>query len=250
MTKDRLIPGTCYRELTFEGKSELRTWDLTLYASPDLRFLSGELFDTQRDPIEEERAQNETVLKGLTQGAAATRGPDDAVVTIVEFSDFQCPFCRKFAQTLDEALSGGGGKDVRVVFHHMPLSMHSWARMAAQGAGCAQLQSSEAFWSIHDQLFQNQEKLTAENIKEQITEFAKNTKGIDGKAFQQCMDNGMSLGLVLKDMNLAESNKVNATPTLFINGQKMQPAENAAKLREMIAEARKTLQSRAAPAGR
>ena len=69
-------------------------------------------------------------MKGMLQGPIATRGSVDAAVTIVEFSDFQCPFCRKFASILDEVLSSDG-KDVRVVFHHMPLGMHPWARMAA-----------------------------------------------------------------------------------------------------------------------
>src|ERR1039457_5183526 len=178
LKKNTTVRGTCFREITFEGKSAFKTWELTLYASPDARFLSSDLFDTTFDPALEQRAKDEALLKGLTQGPSATRGPANAPVTIVEFSDFQCPFCGKFARILDEALSSEG-KDVRVVFQHMPLSMHPWARMAAEAAGCAQLQSNEAFWSLHDRIFQGQTAITAGNAKEKLAEFASATKGID-----------------------------------------------------------------------
>lgn len=237
LTNDRLIKDSCYRELTFQGKSELSAWKLILYASPDLRFLSDELFDTQRDPVEEERDNNEAVMKGLIQGAIAARGPNDAPVAIVVFSDFQCPFCGNFARMLDEALDGGR-QAVRVVFRHFPLANHSWARAAAEGAACAQLQNSQAFWSLHDQLFRNQASTTPDNIKERLNEFAKTSKELDVNAFQQCVANSMSLGLVLRDMNLAAANQVNGTPTICINGHRVQGVESTARLRELITKAR------------
>jgi protein-disulfide isomerase len=237
LKKETPVNG-CFRELIFEGKSSFKTWELTLYASPDARFLASDLFDTTVDPAQEQRAKDEAFLKGLVQGATATRGPANAPVTMVEFSDFECPFCRNFANVLNEALSTGGD-DVRVVFHHMPLSIHPWARMAAEAAGCAQLQSNEAFWSLHDQIFQEQAAITKENAKEKLAEIAKNSKGVDAAAIDKCLTTGMSVGLVLKDLNVAESYKINATPTVFINGHRIQGVQNAAKLREIIAEARK-----------
>lgn len=238
LKKDTAVGDTCFRELTLEGKSAFKTWQLTLYSSPDARFLSSDLFDTTIDPVLEQRAKDEALMKGLVQGASATRGPSDALVTIVEFSDFQCPFCRNFARTLQETLSEGED-DVRVVFHHMPLSIHPWARAAAEAAGCVQLQSSEAFWSLQDRIFQNQTVITSENAKAKVAQLAISTEGVDAAEFQKCIATGMSIGLVLKDMDLAEANGINATPTLFINGRRVQSVENAAKLHELIAEARK-----------
>jgi len=147
-------------------------------------------------------------------------------------------FVCKFALILDEALSIEA-KDVRVVFHYLPLSMHPWARMAAEAAGCAQLQSNDAFWSLHDRIFENQGAITTENAKKKLAELAKNAKGVSPAAFQKCTDTGMSVGLVMKDMILAESSQINATPTVFINGHRMKGVESAAKLRELIAGARK-----------
>jgi protein-disulfide isomerase len=245
LKKDTTVRGACFRELTFEGKSAFKTWELTLYASPDARFLSSDLFDTTFDPVLEQRAKDEALMKGLVQGVTATRGPANAPVTIVEFSDFECPFCSKFAKILDEALSGE--KDVRVVFHHLPISMHPWARMAAEAAGCAQLQGNEAFWSLHDRIFENQAAITAENAKEKLSELAGSSKGVGTGAFQKCLNAGMSVGLVLKDMNVAESYQVNATPTVFINGHRLKGVDSAAKLREMIAEARKEAAAQPTP---
>ena len=139
--------------------------------------MTDDLFDTTIDPILEQREKDEAVMRGLVRGPSATRGPENAPVTIVVFSDFECPFCRKFAQILTEALSSNED-DVRVVFHHLPLPMHPWARMAAEMAGCAELQSNEAFWSLHDKIFENQTAVTADNAKDKLAGFAKDTKRI------------------------------------------------------------------------
>jgi protein-disulfide isomerase len=232
------VKDTCYRELTFRGMSQVRTWDLTLYLSPDLRFLSSDILDTSIDPAAEQRAKDAALLNGRAPGAPAIRGPDQSPVTIAVFSDFQCPYCRRFAQYLDEVVADGP-EDVRVVFHHLPLGGHPWARAAAEGAGCAQLQSSAAFWAMHDQIFRNQESIAPGNLKDKLGEFARSVQGLDAKAFQQCVDGGLSLGLVLQDINLAAASQVEGTPTLFVNGNRAQPVGSAADLRQLISRARK-----------
>ena len=231
------VGDTCYRELTIQGKTPTRTWELKLFASPDLRFLSSDLLDTTIDPAAEQRRTREALMMGLTDGASAARGPKKATVTIVEFSDFQCPYCRKFASMLDGVLADES-HDLRVVFHHMPLGGHDWARTAAEGAGCAQLQSSEAFWKLHDQIFREQTTITVGNVRAKLVDMAAGIDALDPKAFQKCLDEGLSVGLVLKDVNLAESNQVNGTPTFFINGRRVEGVENASKLRELIVTAR------------
>jgi protein-disulfide isomerase len=235
---EQLDKATCYRQLTFEGKSPFRTWDLTLYLSPDQRFLAPELFDTGIDPIEEERRKNEKLMTDLVSNKGASKGPDNARVTIVEFSDFECPYCRKFADTVKQ-LTPAEMEHIRIVFHHLPLQMHPWARAAAEGAACAQLQNRDAFWSIHDQLFDHQTSIARDNIHRKLLEFAQNAKSLNFQQFQSCLDNQMSLGLVLRDLNLAEANSINGTPTLFINGERIQGVRDAAELRRLITEAEK-----------
>jgi protein-disulfide isomerase len=94
---------------------------------------------------------------------------------------------------------------------------------------------------MHDQIFRSEDILTPENIGDKLDAFAKQTSGMDVRAFQQCMDNGLSVGLVLRDVKLANLNEVNGTPTLFVNGRRVQGAADSAKLREIIAKARNEL---------
>jgi protein-disulfide isomerase len=149
--------------------------------------------------------------------------------------------------TLKEALAEGEA-DVRVVFRHMPLSIHPWARAAAEAAGCAELQSNSAFWSMHDRIFESQGALTAENAHEKLSALARSAKGVDAAAFEKCMAAGMSVGLVLKDMDLAERYQINSTPTVFINGHWVKNVDHSVKLRELIAQARKEATAPAAAA--
>lgn len=90
IVKDKPVKGSCYRELTFEGKSSVKAWQIIMYLSPDGRFLTGELFDTTVDPAEEQRRKAEALMAGLVQNKGASKGPDLAPVTIVEWSE---PFC-------------------------------------------------------------------------------------------------------------------------------------------------------------
>jgi protein-disulfide isomerase len=238
LSKDELFGSTCYRELTLEGKSPAKTWQITMYLSPDQRFLTGELLDTTVDPVAEERRKNEILMAGLVPNKGASKGPDQAAVTIVEFSDFECPFCKKFAQIMQQVLPSEQDK-VRIVFHHMPLPMHPWAHTAAEGAACAQLQSPDAFWAIHDEIFRHQQEITRDNIKQKLAEYARSEKLVDAKSFQMCLENDLSLGLVFRDMNLASANNIDATPTLFINGRRLTGIKDTAQLQRLIAEAKK-----------
>ncbi len=236
--KDEPFGNTGYHELTFQGKTRVRTWQVTLYLSPDERFLTSELFDTTVDPQEAARRKAEALMAGLSENRGSSKGPDGADVTIVEFSDFECPYCKKFTDTLAQVWPKEK-QQLRVVFHHMPLSIHPWARLAAEGAACAQLQNADAFWSMHDQIFDHQQEITADNIKQKLSEYAQNTKSLDRQSFQHCLNNEMSLGLVFRDMNLASTNSVEGTPTLFINGHRVSGVQDAKELMELISQAKR-----------
>ncbi len=238
LIKDQPIDSSCYRELEFQGKNPIKTWQITMYLSPDGRFLSGELFDTTIDPIEEERRKAEILMTGLVANKGSSQGPDSAPVTIVEFSDFECPFCKRFADLLQQ-VPATERNQIRVVFHHLPLSVHAWARTAAEGAACAQLQSADAFWAVHDQIFQHQQEITPDNVKQKLREYAQNAKSLDMKLFQNCLDNEMSLGLVFRDMNLASANNVEGTPTLFVNGHRIAGLKDVKQFEQLIETAQK-----------
>jgi len=108
-----------------------------------------------------------------------SKGPKDAKVTIVEFSDFQCPYCGKGREIIDEVVKTYGDK-VRVVFRDFPLSFHDHAQKAAEASHCAEEQGK--FWQMHDWMFQNQDKLAIEALKEGAKGL-----GLDVSKFDACL---------------------------------------------------------------
>jgi predicted DsbA family dithiol-disulfide isomerase len=141
-----------------------------------------------------------------------SRGAANAPVTIVEFSDFQCPFCGNLFPVLKE-IEKKYADTLRVVYRQFPLtSIHPYAQKAAEAALCAKDQNK--FWEYHDSLFENQNDLTVESLKSR----AANLK-LDTAAFNACLDSGKQNAAIRKD--IADGNKagVTGTPALFINGR-------------------------------
>ena len=149
----------------------------------------------------------------------------NAPVTIVEFSDFQCPFCERFAsQTFDRIKTDyvDTGK-VRFVYRDFPLeAIHNDARKSAEAAQCAHEQ--EKFWEYHDKLFENQDALSFDDLKEYAQD-----AGLDTDKFNDCLDNEKYKDEVQKDLDDGEKYGVTGTPAFFINGKLLsgaQPFEN------------------------
>jgi protein-disulfide isomerase len=140
-------------------------------------------------------------------------GPENATVTLVEFSDFQCPYCAKSAKVTEQLRARYEDK-VRFVFRNFPLPNHPRARPAALAASAAHAQGK--FWQYHDLLFANQGHLENSDL----LAFAK-TAGLDVEKFRVDLDSPDSSGNLLEDQVVAASVAVQATPTLFLNGQRL-----------------------------
>jgi protein-disulfide isomerase len=139
-----------------------------------------------------------------------TRGPSSAPVTIVEFSDFQCPFCGREFPVIEKLMKEYDGK-VRLVFRHFPLDFHPFAEKAAEAAVCAADQGK--FWELHDQMFSNQQKLAVDDLKG----YAKSA-GLDSAKFDKCLDSGEKKPAVEADQKAGSEAGVNGTPAFFVNG--------------------------------
>ncbi|HAA55458.1 MAG TPA: hypothetical protein DCE42_11925, partial [Myxococcales bacterium] len=145
-------------------------------------------------------------------GNAYTKGNPKAKVTIVEFSDFQCPFCSRGARQVGEFIKYY--KDhVRLVFKHFPLSFHKEAHLASQASLAAGAQGK--FWEYHDRLFANQRKLKRPDLERYAQSL-----GLDMQKFKAALDNGTYKGQVDADLKQGGKNGVSGTPTMFINGEK------------------------------
>lgn len=147
-------------------------------------------------------------------GASPVKGAFNAPVTIVEFSDFQCPFCAKLQPTLREVLKAYPDT-VKLVYKNFPLSFHKQAMNAAKAAHAAGEQGK--YWEMHDKIFEKYNNLTEESF----TGFAQEL-GLDMEAFAKDFSSGKYDKLIQEDMQIAARVGVRGTPTLFINGKLQQ----------------------------
>lgn len=164
----------------------------------------------------------------VTVGSAPYAGGEDAKVTIVEFSDFQCPFCAKAAQTVKQ-IKEKYGKKVKVVFKQFPLSFHSQAKKAAVASLCANEQGRDSFWKLHDEFFSNQASLAPEKIKESAKKL-----GLDSTKFDKCLDDNKFIAQVEKDIIQGRDLGVKGTPTFFVNGMIFLDGHDFNKFSEFI----------------
>lgn len=146
----------------------------------------------------------------IDPGKSPVKGPGDAKVTIIEFSDFQCPYCKRGRDTMDAVLKAYP-KDVKVVFKHYPLPFHKEAEPAAKASWAAQQQGK--FWEFHDELFNNQDKLGSGFY----LETAKKLK-LDEKKFKADMESAEAAKQVKLDADTGSKNGIQGTPGFFVNG--------------------------------
>ena len=155
------------------------------------------------------------------------RGPADAPVTIVEFSDFECPYCSRLAPVLDE-VKRQYGDTVRVVYRHYPLTViHPNAWKAAEASLCADEQGR--FWELHDLMFAEQGVLAAADLKAKAERL-----DLDAEAFGECLDSGRHYEAVLADVRAGDAAGVSGTPAMFVNGRFVGGVVPFAALAELI----------------
>ncbi|HVO42393.1 MAG TPA: DsbA family protein [Aggregatilineales bacterium] len=155
-------------------------------------------------------------------------GPADAKVTVVEFSDFQCPYCELFYQQTYPLLKKNYGDKIRFVFRNFPLPTHQNAMPAALAAECANEQGK--FWDYHDVLFSNQNDLTRDGF----LRYADQVGIADKTKFTQCYDSQKYLSKIQTDMNAGEGYFVAGTPTFYINGVFVEGAQPYSVMQEVI----------------
>jgi len=158
-------------------------------------------------------------------------GPKDAPVKIVEFSDFQCPYCERFEQQTFQPLLDKYGDKIQFVYRDFPLSsIHPDAEKAAEAAECADEQGK--FWDLHNAMFQNQ-TVTGVGV-DAISTMAEEIKGLDVDKFNECISSGKMADEVSKDLQDGTAYGVSGTPTFFINGVRLVGAQPLAAFTTVI----------------
>ena len=237
-----------YRVLIAENPPRL----LILLGSPVDISLSEESVTALLEQEERQMAaaaqDRHVALERFAAGMPA-RGAEDAPVTIYEFSDFQCPYCARAADTMEELLSRRAG-DVRLVYLQLPLSMHNWAMAASVASVCAADQDHDAFWVLHDRYFDNQGGIVSATVLDQSREWLQEGASIDMEAWEYCAadaESAANQSAVLRvevSVSTAERMGATGTPAFFVNGRFLNgihPIETFEDLiDELIAERERT----------
>jgi protein-disulfide isomerase len=174
--------------------------------------LVGDLIPFGTHPF---KALNDELQKGIN---GPTRGPADSPVTIVEFSDLQCPHCKDAQPTVEKLMADE--KDARFVFQNFPLPMHDWANKAASYADCVGRANSDAFWKFIDATYESQAEINAGNADEKLTALA-DKSGVKGADMAACAAKPDTAARIEHSLALGKSVDVTGTPALFINGRKI-----------------------------
>ncbi|MFQ5666877.1 MAG: DsbA family protein [Candidatus Binatia bacterium] len=215
------IKGAKYGTLAVGGRN------VDFLLSTDGRYaVFGELEDLNVDPFA-------AVMKKISLKGKPQKGPADAKVTIVEYSDFQCPYCSRGYHTMENQVLKEYGDKVRFVYKNFPLPMHPWAQSAAVASECALQQKQEAFWKLYDFYFQNQRKITLQNLKEKSLA-ALDGAGLDATKFTDCVDNNRTLDQVKADQAEGARVGVRGTPAFIINGRLVSGAQPFTNFKAVI----------------
>lgn len=168
-----------------------------------------------------------TIVQFDITKANHVRGDFNAPITLVEFSDFECPYCERHYPTLNKVLSEYKGK-VRLVYKHFPLSFHPNGQKAAEASECADEQGK--FWAYHDKLFENQ---PAGYSLDKFKQWSKDL-GLNSKKFNDCLDSGKYAQKVKDDSQEGVAKGVQGTPATFVNGQLVSGAVPYESLKQII----------------
>ena len=221
------LPG--FVEFTVHASAGQAKQDLTFYVSKDgQKIVQGNVYDVKNNPFKTDLDKLKTEMQPAT-------GKSGAPVVLVEFTDFQCPYCKAEAQVLRQNLASAYPNQVRLYFVDHPLEqLHPWAKAAAMAGRCIFKQNSEAFWQYHDWMFEHQGDITAENLNQKIMEFAKGKDNIDTLQLSRCMESKATGPEVAKEQAMGDALSVESTPTLFINGRRRVGSQDWPTLRAII----------------
>jgi protein-disulfide isomerase len=205
------VPGVTEVIVTFGDPVQQRT---PFYVASDLQHaFIGQIIPFGSDPFAPVRRKLVQDAKGPVKGNA------NAPVEIVEFSDFECPHCKRAFPVIDKLISES--PDAKLVFENFPLSsIHKWADRAAGYADCLARKNPEQFWKFAQEVFDQQEQITDDNAATKLSAIATDA-GADASATAACADSSETKARVNQQYELGTSLGITGTPTLFINGRKI-----------------------------
>jgi len=221
------LPG--FLDVTVHASAGNQAQDFHFLVSRDgARIIQGSVFDISQNPFKPD-------LDKLKTEFAPSMGTAGAPVVLVEFSDFECPYCKQEAAMLRQNLLSAYPKQVRLYFKEFPLeSIHPWSKAAALAGRCVYQQNANTFWNYHDWAFEHQAEITPENFKDKVMEWARGQKTLDVLQLGNCLDTKATAADIDKSIAEGRALEVGGTPTLFVNGRRIPNVIDWANLRSII----------------
>jgi protein-disulfide isomerase len=222
------MPG--FSVLHVRASQGSRTQEELLYLSSDGQtLLRGDIFDINGNPFAGAAGKLEAALS-----RAPSYGARHAAVSVVVFTDFECPYCRREVQILRKNLVSVYPDDVKTYYADFPLeAIHPWAKLAAVAGQVIFRENAAVFWDYHDWIFEHQNEITAANVREMIRRFVEGA-GLNADEFDRAVDGNASDVEVQLGIDLGRSLGVSQTPTLFINGRRLVGAVDWMEVKAVI----------------
>jgi protein-disulfide isomerase len=205
------IKGLFARPLVVSNENGQSVSTMLFFDKNESKAIIGQYLDLGSEPW------GRMNLSGIHLSDNPMLGPADAPVTIVEFADFECPFCAHAFSVLETMVNTTYKGKIKVIFKAYPLNVHPWAVKAAQAAECARLQNPDAFWEFARYFYSNQGSINPKNIQDHVDKEAATLK-LDGPSLKACMASASTTDHVKQDQTDGNSIKVSSTPTFFVNG--------------------------------
>ncbi len=202
-----------------------------IYISKDGRYyVVGKMFDAFED-------MDQVRMHMMDLSNSPFKGSSTAPVVIVEFADFQCTACKNAYQAMkNDKLFAEYSEKVKFVFKSYPVSsQHKWAEKASIAAFCAQEQGMDNFWQLLESIYENQNDIVLENLRQRVMEYI-DKMGIDKKKFETCYDKDLTRNALNRDIADAKKLDIYSTPTFYINGRTVIGNPGTAELKKLINE--------------
>jgi protein-disulfide isomerase len=205
------IEGLFARQLIVGNQAGQTVSTMLFFDKSESKAIIGQYLDTSTEPW------GRVNMGSVSLDDRPTQGPANAPVTIVEFADFECPFCAHAFSVIETLVNTTYKGKVKVIFKAYPLNVHPWAMKAAEAAECARLQNPATFWDFARYFYTNQGTINAKNIQDNIDKLAKQQK-LDAPSLKACMDSPQTAARIKQDQTDGETIHVSSTPTFFVNG--------------------------------
>jgi protein-disulfide isomerase len=207
------LPGMNHRTVTING-AQGQKFEIELFsdAAGDKGILTQQYAD-----FDIAHPWQHVDMKLVHLNDRPTLGQADAPVTIVEFADFECPFCARAFGEIETVVNTTYKGKVRLIWKNFPLNVHPWAEQAAIAADCAWQQNPQAFWTFARDFYRDQAEITPQNLRSHIDGYASAT-GLDQKALNACILGNAAESVVEQDKKDGQAIHVNSTPTFLVNG--------------------------------